>query len=85
MSEISLWFEGWEDLRIELKPCPFCGGEPYLNQVGNLGHHRKVKIHAGCKPCRFEMTNASLGSVDFPFLINATLKQWNKRAIDKRD
>ena len=76
---ISLWFDGWENMRIVLKPCPFCGGASYMNQIGNLGYHKKVYIIAGCKPCRFEMKNGSLGSVDFPFLVNATIKQWNAR------
>jgi len=79
--DYSLWFDGWKDIDIDLKPCPFCGGDPYIHQQGNLGHSKKVKIHAGCKPCRFEMTNASLGSVSFQFLVNATIKQWNNRVV----
>jgi len=77
--DISLWFNGWEDLVIDLSDCPFCGCPPYMHQVGNLGHSKKVSIIVGCTPCRFSMKNASLGSVDFPFLIKATIKQWNKR------
>ena len=77
--DIRLWFDGCEELRIELKDCPFCGGRPYLHQQGNMGRNKKVYIIAGCKPCRFAMKNASLGRVDFTFLTKATIDQWNKR------
>ncbi len=31
---------------MELKPCPFCGGEPYIDACDRL-------ISIGCKPCGY--------------------------------
>ena len=78
--DISFWFDASQDLRIVLKDCTFCGGRPYMHQQGNMGFKQKVYIIVGCKPCRFEMKNASLGRIDFTFLAKATSEEWNKRA-----
>lgn len=53
-----------------LKPCPFCGGEPFT--LAEQDHYRTV----GCNECDYGM--ASQGG-DPPDIIHL----WNRRADDK--
>lgn len=78
-TDISLWFNGNEDMTIDLLDCPFCGNRPYMHQIGNIGTGRKYSIKTGCKSCRFSIVNGSLGSSDFSFLVNCSIDHWNKR------
>ena len=46
---------------MNLKPCPFCGGEPEVKRVGNA-HMKKVAVHIYCTTfgCTVEMRCAEL-------------------------
>lgn len=77
-TDICLWFDGNEEMAIELKDCPFCGDRPYMHQIGNVGC-KKYKIKTGCKRCRFNIINASLGQSEFKLLVKVSIEQWNKR------
>lgn len=61
----------------ELKPCPFCGGEPKFTEVGSdLSKSRKLTIQ--CKGCRFKLTNAAMRH-GFDWLYEITITAWNTR------
>lgn len=45
--------ENWKDIRYmfggaELKPCPFCGAEPYVESCDRI-------INIGCEACRYHL------------------------------
>jgi len=74
-----------EFMEKELKPCPFCGGEPILlenvpmENENEHGEKEKVLCHViGCKtaPCR---GNAFLFSPCYPTVEDA-IEAWNRRA-----
>lgn len=59
----------------EIKPCPFCGRDPYTNVHNNP----KNGIHwadVGCNPC-YIYFRASGGSDDAA--LDDALEQWNTR------
>jgi len=57
--------------------CPFCGGEPQLNFIGN-DYSKKRKVEIKCKKCRVTMVNAGIraGSEQ---LAKWSIEAWNKR------
>jgi Lar family restriction alleviation protein len=70
---------------VEVKPCPFCGGEPILlenipmENENEHGEKEKVLCHViGCKaaPCR---GNAFLFAPCYPSIEDA-IEAWNMRA-----
>lgn len=74
MYEIKSWFDG---KKIKLMSCPFCGGEPDLQHIGN-DYTKKRKIKIKCKKCRCERTDAALRH-GFDWLENVAIKNWNQR------
>lgn|SRR5574343_1876697 len=71
-------FKGWDETKtIELKSCPFCGGEPELQHIGNL-HTKSRKIKIKCKKCRCQRTDAAIYH-DFNWLEDVAAKEWNRR------
>lgn len=80
----------------ELKPCPFCGGKPYIDSCDRL-------INIGCKPCGYtryfyglvqsdhktdvvvsynQNTNEPLEWYD-PNAYKHACEEWNRRADDR--
>ena len=61
----------------ELKPCPFCGGEPTVTYIGN--EHTKIRfIKIQCSGCRFERTDSAL-KFGFEWLDGIASAAWNRR------
>lgn len=64
---------------IELKPCPFCGGEAELAHLKK--HRHKVlgiycPVYIRCKGC---------GSTSpVKVTVEEAIEQWNRRATDER-
>ena len=73
-------FKSWDDCRtIELLPCPFCGGEPDLQHIGN-DYVKTKKIRIKCKKCFIQRTQAALRDRSFEWLENKMAEHWNKRS-----
>ena len=71
-------FGSWNDNKtIKLMPCPFCGGKPELQHIGN-NYTKKRSIRIKCKQCRCERTDAALRH-DFDWLENMAAENWNQR------
>lgn len=75
----------------ELKPCPFCGGKPYLKVVtrGHTNTAYTIGAQLGCKACAFHMRADSVFEVDAFMNVNICsngighmIEQWNRRAND---
>ena len=81
-------------MKEELKPCPFCGAEPYLKVVthGHTNTAYTIGTELGCKACDFHMRADSVFEVD-AFMnvsicsdgIGHMIEQWNRRANDETD
>lgn len=67
----------------ELKPCPFCGGEPQIRQIGNE-HTKKCIVEVRCKTlgCRgsCEGQGAPRGRQSIEKITQWGIDQWNRRA-----
>lgn len=59
-------------MREELKPCPFCGGQPYHDETDEGGHF------IACSKCGGG-TNLRFAHGDDPYPLLA--EQWNRRAL----
>jgi len=58
-------------------PCPFCGGEPKINFIGNdYTKNRKVEIK--CTKCRATILNAGL-RYSQEQIARISINAWNKR------
>ena len=58
--------------KTKLKPCPFCGGEAELKQIG------RNKIEITCKSCHVKRTQKTLYKT-LDWLKNVMVKSWNER------
>ena len=71
----------------ELKPCPFCGGEPAKRIMTSMGGQIYIAI-LRCDKCQIEKRIAySPGKVNKPKNAEATAfrmvgREWNRRAGD---
>ena len=64
---------------IELKPCPFCGGEARKATLKNTPVSYKTYIY--CQVCNTEVTEAVTDKHDtVEDAVNRMAKQWNRRA-----
>lgn len=63
------------------KPCPFCGGDPYIAEQGNE-RTKKRCIEVGCNSCgikRKQCTTGMVVSFTFEKLRSKMLEHWNFR------
>lgn len=61
----------------KLLPCPFCGGEPLLEFIGNdFTKNRKVEIK--CQSCHIESVNATIRN-NSKWVAEISINKWNKR------
>lgn len=70
---------------IELKPCPFCGGEAELIESGNdyIGYN---KTEIKCRSCSAKQTHRWIKfKYDYEFVHTKTIEAWNKRAYEQTD
>ena len=78
---VTIWAESIndtdEDIEAQLKPCPFCGGKPYLFQFGNQGFG-KCGFETGCARCRIKKVDATL-TQPLSFLLPIVISDWNRR------
>lgn len=61
--------------QIEVKPCPFCGGEPELKRKGKNG------IHIRCKSCGMGNFQRVITN-SMQWLESSLLEDWNKRVSE---
>ena len=61
----------------ELKPCPFCGGTPKMQYIGNERTMSR-RIIIKCTVCRIQRTDAAILH-DFSWLKKLAIEQWNQR------
>lgn len=70
-----------------LKPCPFCGGEPRDNEGGNSVYGR-FWWAVWCDECQIEMRDREVwsktdhGRLDPDFPAQECFKRWNQRATE---
>jgi len=64
---------------MELKPCPFCGGEPEYTEIGNLFvgiSETRIK----CKECRtVQIHKWRKLKLNFAKIEELTVTAWNRR------
>lgn len=65
----------------QLKPCPFCGGEPKKIFIGN-DRTKKRSIEIKCPKCRCKRVNAAIHHSQ-EWLDEVATKNWNQRATEK--
>ena len=63
------------EVDIELKPCPFCGGEAELRYENRLG--RTIR----CRSCHIGITNKVLRQ-STEWLEQKLIEKWNKRVAN---
>jgi hypothetical protein len=70
---------------IELKPCPFCGGNPSNNSGGNSTYGR-LWWAVWCDPCQVEIRDPEVwdksrpGYLDPAYPPKWSFQKWNTRA-----
>jgi len=62
---------------IDLLPCPFCGGTPNVERLGNE-YTKSRKITIKCPECRIQRTDAARVH-GFDWLEDIAAKEWNMR------
>ena len=75
----------------KLKPCPFCGGKPYIKVV-SLGHTSsayEMGAEVGCETCGFHMRADSSFKIDVYMNVSMCndgisymVERWNRRVSD---
>jgi len=66
-----------KEVKIELKPCPFCEGEVKLIEIGN-DFTKKRSVEIICRKCSVIMKNSALRN-NMEWLIDVSVKNWNMR------
>lgn len=75
---------------IKLKPCPFCGSDPYTAIVGSNDEKMKIYIQCNASDCgtKMEFTikaeRVCLNFNDVISGINKAVEAWNRRAENER-
>lgn len=64
--------------RLVMLPCPFCGHDPELMQIGN-NYTKKRSVVVKCKKCRIQRKDSALVQ-SMEWLIDVAIQQWNQRA-----
>lgn len=63
----------------ELKPCPFCGGQPQITVRGNdYTKKRLVEIECTNKLCRTKQVTGAIHN-SLEWCNEVAIKKWNKR------
>ena len=77
--------------QIELKPCPFCGGEAYLKLVSkSYGDHYGATFAIGCADCRYQFKEESRWAISRGEMMIITdgyekcIERWNRRADNEQ-
>lgn len=72
--------QNYDSTNIKLLPCPFCGGVPKWQLIGNE-FTRSQKIVIKCPKCRVQRTDAILNGHGhtIEWLEEVAIKNWNQR------
>jgi Lar family restriction alleviation protein len=69
-------------LEIELKRCPFCGGEAEIKLTGNsIVGYSKVEVR--CHICGMGRTYGIVKGMSSDTIRSQVAKKWNRRADDE--
>lgn len=66
---------------IELKPCPFCGGEAKIYSATTSGYPKYPKAHCYCERCHASSAAFTDTEQNGTHILNAS-EAWNRRASD---
>jgi Restriction alleviation protein Lar len=64
-------------IELDLMPCPFCGGEPAMREIGN-DYTKKRAIEVYCLSCRVMRRDGAI-SHGFDWLRTVAKENWNQR------
>lgn len=78
VNEASQATNGSDLERLVMLPCPFCGAEPELLQIGN-DYTKKRSVVIKCNRCRIQRKDSALRN-SMVWLVDVAVKQWNQRA-----
>ena len=70
---------------LELKPCPFCGGEAGIARIGN-SHTREYVAQVGCRMfgCTVNLrVGAPKGHATSEWVDGKAIEKWNKRVEEQ--
>jgi len=65
----------------QLKPCPFCGGEPSINHSGYLGGTSQCQVFCNNKDCGTETTQFLGNDLS---VRESAIRAWNKRPVEDK-
>lgn len=69
--------------KVELKPCPFCGGEAEVILTGNsIAGYRRVEVR--CDTCGMGRTYRIVKGTSSDTIRCQVAKKWNRRADDDK-
>lgn len=66
----------------ELKPCPFCGGEPVFHEASQISETWFV-ASVNCRSCCAQVVSRGMETKTAEMANESAIAAWNKRVIDR--